>query len=71
MVQLNGVEYAYRQGMSLKELLDQYNTEHNNSLVFDGFAVLVNRKALNPIQAEERILLDNDKIHIIPLLEGG
>ena len=71
MVRLNGVEYDHRPGMSLKDLVDDYNTDHHKKLAFDGFVVLVNSSALTALQAQERTLLDNDNILIIPLLDGG
>jgi len=71
MVHLNRIEYAYRPGMTLKELIDVYNEDHPRQLTFDGFVVLVNGVALTALQAQERALLDNDKILIFPLLDGG
>ena len=71
MIRLNGAEFNYRPGMSLKELTNLYNAEHNKSLAFDGFIVLINSTALTASQAEERILSDNDKINIVPMLDGG
>jgi len=57
--------------MSLKDLVDDYNAEKHRQLVFDGFAVLVNGIALTSLQAEEKTLADNDKVLIVPLLDGG
>ena len=71
MVRLNGTEYAHRPGMSLKELVGNYNADSGKQLAFDGFVVLVNGAALTVSQAQERTLQDNDKIFIVPLLEGG
>ena len=71
MVQLNKAEYAFRPGMTLKELVDDYNADHPGRLAFDGFIVLVNDAALPALQAREKTLQDNDKILIVPLLDGG
>ena len=71
MIRLNGTEYAYRPGMSLKELINNYNADQHKQLAFDEFVILVNDIALTDIQAQERILLDNDKIIILPLIDGG
>ena len=71
MVKLNGAEYTCRPGLSLKELVATYNADHNNSLGFDEFVVLVNGVAITTMQAEERILLDNDIVYIVPFLAGG
>ena len=70
MIRLNGIEYTYRPGMSLKELVDAHNANHPR-LVFNGFAVLVNGTALTALQAEETALQENDRIFIVPLLSGG
>ena len=70
MVKLNGEEYAYRPGMSLKELMDDYNSS-SPRLAFDGFVVVVNGSAINTAQAKEKLLLDNDNIFIVPILDGG
>ena len=71
MVRLNGTEYSYRPKMSLKELLDAYNADYHKQLGFDEFVILVNDTALTPVQARERILSDNDKVIVVPLIEGG
>jgi len=71
MVRLNGADFSYRPGMSLKELVDDYNAEKRKLLEFDGFVVLVNGAALTSFQAQETILRDNDTILIVPLLDGG
>ena len=71
MVKLNGAEYAFSPGMTLKGLVDTYNAERNKFLAFEGFAVVINNTAITVPQAQERILLDNDTIFIVPLLDGG
>ena len=71
MVRLNGEEYVYRPGMSLKELVDDHNAKNHKRLAFDGFIVLINSIALTASQAEEKILSDNDNIIIVPMIDGG
>ena len=71
MVRINGAEYDYNPGMSLKELLNVFNADRQKQLAFDGFVVVVNSTALTAAEAEERILLDNDNIIIVPLADGG
>ena len=70
MVRLNGVEFNYRQGMSLAELVDDYNTTRKK-IAFDGFVVIINDNAVASLQAPERILNDDDTIAMIPHLDGG
>ena len=71
MVRLNGKEYVYQPGMSLKNFVDHYNADNHKELAFDGFVVLVNSRALTATQANERLLQDNDNILITPFLGGG
>ena len=71
MIRLNGVEYNYLAGMSLQELVTDYNNEKNGKLAFDGFAVIINNNAIQTLEAPARIISDNDNILIIPLLDGG
>jgi len=71
MVQLNKTEFTFYPGMTLEELVDDYNADHPGQLAFDGFVVLVNGTAFTSLQAREKTLQDNDKIIILPLLDGG
>ena len=71
MVRLNGKEYAYRPEMSLKELVDGHNADICKLLAFDGVVILVNDIALTAKQVQERILSDNDKVIIVPMMDGG
>ena len=70
MVTLNGIEFAYCRGLSLKELMDDYNAGHPH-IAFDGHVVLINGTVITASEARKKTLLDNDKIRIIELLEGG
>jgi len=71
MIRLNNAEYAYRPGMSLKQLVDDYNAKNSKPLAFDGFIVLVNSIALTALQIQEKILSDNDNVIIVPQIDGG
>ena len=70
MIRLNGVEYEYRPGLSLKELMDTHNLGHAK-VSFDGCVVIVNSAALSADQAREKIVGDNETIFIVPALSGG
>ena len=70
MVRLNGVDFAYRNGMSIKELVDDYNMSRPK-LGLEGFAVLLNGAALTTFQAENMLLRENDSVLIIPMIDGG
>ena len=71
MVRLNGAEFTYRPGMSLKELVADYNANQRKRLTFDGVVVILNSTALTHSQAQERTLQDNDNAFIVPLMDGG
>jgi len=70
MVILNGIEFVYRPGLSLKELMDEYNAEHPK-VALDGHAVMVNGAVITALEARGKTLLDNDNIRFIEVLEGG
>ena len=70
MVRLNGEAFDYRPGMSLEELMDEYNAE-NPAVVFDGFIFIINGAAITAEKAREYIVSDEDKIFIGPILSGG
>ena len=70
MIKLNGVEYYHRAGVSLQELVDEYNLT-NPKIGLDEFVVVINSTPLTSLQAQERILQENDDIRIVPFLPGG
>ena len=70
MIRLNGVEYEYRPGQTLMDLMDHHNLGHAK-VSFDGCVVIVGRTALTTDQAREKIIGDNETIFIVPALSGG
>ena len=70
MIRLNGIEYEYRRGLSLCELVNEHNTNHTK-LEFGSSVVIVNSAAVPEAQAPELLLNDNDTIFIVPELSGG
>ena len=70
MIRLNGVEFNYRKGMSLAELVEDYNATRKK-IAFDGFVVIINDNAIAPLHAPEMTLNDGDKIAMIPYVDGG
>ena len=70
MVRLNGVEYEYRPGLSLTELVDVYNRSHAK-VGFDSCVVLINSASIPASAAQEWMLSDNDIVVIVPVLDGG
>ena len=70
MLSLNGVKFDYRPGMSLKELIDEYNAD-NPVVSLENFIVVVNGAAVTSTQALELQLQDDDSVFMAPMLEGG
>ena len=70
MVRLNSVTFDYRPGMTLKQLMDEYNAA-NPAVAFDGFIFIVNGAAITAAKAQEYLIQDNDTIFIGPILSGG
>ena len=70
MVQLNGVDYEYRLGLSLAELVDVYNLTHAK-VGFNSCVVAINDEIIPAAQAQEWIISDNESILFVPMLDGG
>ena len=70
MVQLNGVDYDYRLGMSVKEFIEENKSTHPK-MGLDELVIICNDEALTVLQAHERIIQDRDSIRIVPILDGG
>ena len=70
MIRLNGVEYEFRQGFSLAELVCDHNLVHAK-VGFEGFVVIINGAAVPTAQAQWWVLSDNETIYIVPKLDGG
>jgi len=70
MIRLNGVEFEYREGVSLTGLIESYNLSHAN-IGFDDCVVIINGAAISAQNAREWRLCENDTIIIAPILDGG
>ena len=70
MIRLNGVEYAFRQGLTLAEVVNEHNLTHAK-VDFDGCLVVIGSAAIPAEQARARTLSDNEEIYIVPKLDGG
>ena len=70
MVRLNGVEYEYRPGLLLAELIDVHNRSHAR-VAFDSCIVVVNSAVVPAPQAQRWSITDNENIYIVPILDGG
>ena len=71
MVRLNGLEFEYRPGMTLRELVDKYNEKHLPVGFEDYFIIVVNKVVVTIEQAREMHLSDGDIIYITPTVGGG
>jgi len=70
MVRLNNVGYEYRPGLSLRDLVDEYNLTHAK-VDFDGCVVVINSTVIPAPQAQGWVLSDNESVLIVPILDGG
>ena len=70
MVRLNGVDFEYRSGLPLGELVEMYNQNHAR-VDFKSCVVVVNGAAVPAEQAERWQLSDGETIYIVPKLDGG
>ena len=70
MIRLNGVDYEFRQDLSLAQLVREHNLVHA-VVGFEGFVVIINGAVIATAQAQGRVLSDNDTVFIVPKLDGG
>ena len=70
MIMLNGVEYEYRAGLTLGELVAEYNIGHAN-VEFSDCIVIIDGAAIPAEQAPGWRLAENSTVFIVPKLDGG
>ena len=70
MIRLNGFEYEHRAGLSLAELVEEYNLTHAK-VGFESFIVIIGGAAVPAPEAEGWLLRDDETIFIVPKLDGG
>ena len=71
MIKLNDVEYEHRPGLTLEELMGEYNSTHQKKLAFDTSVVVVDHKAVPAAQARSMVLAGSESIFIVPIMDGG
>ena len=70
MIRFNGIEYEYRQGLSLDEMIAEHNLTRAKVDV-NSCVVIINGAAIPPELARGRALDDNETIFVVPKLDGG
>jgi len=70
MIRLNGVEYEYRPGLSLGDIVDDYNLSHAK-VDFDACLVVIDSAAVPASEARVRLLNGDESVYIVPKLDGG
>ena len=70
MIRINGTDYAFEAGVSLRELAESHFTDIPK-VVFEDFVVVVNNAAIGSALAEESVLTDGDTVFLVPKVDGG
>ena len=70
MILMNSEEYNYHPGLFLRDLALVYYADLSR-IKFDEYIVVINDTAISSSEAEEWILRDNDRIFLVPKLDGG
>ena len=70
MIRFNGIEYEYRPGLSLDDMILEHNlTRAKVDLI--SCVVIINGTAIPPDDAHGTVLNDKDTVFVVPKLEGG
>lgn len=70
MIRFNGVEYDYRPGLSLDDMIREHNLTRAK-VDLKSCVVIINGAAVQPDQTQGRALSDNDTVFVVPKLDGG
>ncbi|MCL1805940.1 MAG: hypothetical protein FWG28_08105 [Clostridiales bacterium] len=70
MIRLNEVEYEYRPGLSLGDIVGDYNLSHAK-VDFDACVVIIDSAVVPAAEARIRRLSDGESVYIVPKLDGG
>jgi sulfur carrier protein len=65
MIKVNGTEHPWRQGLNIKQLLEEKN------FVYHAIIVRINEKFIPPEEYEASGIKDGDSVEAIHLITGG
>ena len=65
MIWVNGEKYSWYEGMTVKDLLNNFNKSHLYAVV------RINDKHISRPYFEKTLIPDNSEVFLIPMIAGG
>jgi len=65
MIRVNGKKHSWYEGMTIKDLLNNFNKSHLYA------AVRINDKHISRPYFEKTLIPDNSEVFLIPMIAGG
>jgi len=65
MIKVNGKKHSWYQGMTIKDLLNNFNKSHLYAVV------RINDKHISMPYFEKTLIPDNSEVFLIPMIAGG
>ncbi|RZB34066.1 MAG: sulfur carrier protein [Desulfobacteraceae bacterium Eth-SRB2] len=65
MIKVNGEKHSWYQGMTIKDLLNNFNKSHLYAVV------RINDKHISMPYFEKTLIPDNSEVFLIPMIAGG
>jgi thiamine biosynthesis protein ThiS len=65
MIKVNGKKHSWYQGMTIKDLLNNFNKSHLYAVV------RINDKHISRPYFEKTLIPDNSEVFLIPMIAGG
>jgi thiamine biosynthesis protein ThiS len=65
MIRVNGKKHSWYQGMTIKDLLNNFNKSHLYAVV------RINDKHISRPYFEKTLIPDNSEVFLIPMIAGG
>ena len=65
MIKVNGEKHSWYQGMTIKDLLNNFNKSHLYAVV------RINDKHISRPYFEKTLIPDNSEVFLIPMIAGG
>ncbi len=65
MIRVNGKKYSWYEGMTIKDLLNNFNKSHLYAVV------RINDKHISRPYFEKTLIPDNSEVFLIPMIAGG
>jgi thiamine biosynthesis protein ThiS len=65
MIRVNGKKHSWYEGMTIKDLLNNFNKSHLYAVV------RINDKHISRPYFEKNLIPDNSEVFLIPMIAGG